>query len=412
MSSPHIIIIGGGVGGLALAQNLKKRGISFTLFERDASPASRAQGYRIRVAGRGAEALRECLDNELLNLFEKTCAETKPRMSGAQLNAIDGTPIQPLLPKETYGRSISQGPPWMKRSDHSYTVDRTILRNLLLLGQEDCIKFDKMFTYYETTGTGITAYFSDGTSEQGSLLVGADGTTSVFRKQLLPKIRYVDTGSRVIYGKTQLTAELIARFPANAMDWRTKIQDQRLLTLFMDPIRFPNDAAVVSNGRLPRTDDYVFWVFGGSAEAFGVSDIEFHNLSAKAAADLTLKLTTSWDPSFRSMFELQDTAQSAPLRLISAKPEHPEWTPSGNVILMGDAIHAMMPAGGSGANTALADASLLAEIIAKKGISKETMGSFVDQMWEYALPAINGSAEGGKELLGFKGFENAKEVIF
>jgi NADPH-dependent 2,4-dienoyl-CoA reductase/sulfur reductase-like enzyme len=31
MSSPHIIIIGGGVGGLALAQNFKKRGISFTL---------------------------------------------------------------------------------------------------------------------------------------------------------------------------------------------------------------------------------------------------------------------------------------------------------------------------------------------------------------------------------------------
>jgi hypothetical protein len=125
MSSPHIIIIGGGVGGLALAQNFKKRGISFTLFERDASPASRAQGYRIRVAGRGAEALRECLDNELLNLFEKTCAETKPRMSGAQLNAIDGTPIQPLLPKETYDRSSGQGPPWMKRSGHSYTVDRT-----------------------------------------------------------------------------------------------------------------------------------------------------------------------------------------------------------------------------------------------------------------------------------------------
>jgi hypothetical protein len=39
------------------------------------------------------------------------------------------------------------------------------------------------------------------------------------------------------------------------------------------------------------------------------------------------------------------------------------------------------------------------------------MGSFVDQMWEYALPAIEGSAQGGEKLLGFKGFENAKEVI-
>jgi 2-polyprenyl-6-methoxyphenol hydroxylase-like FAD-dependent oxidoreductase len=83
----------------------------------------------------------------------------------------------------------------------AYAVDRTMLRNMLLLGQENHVKFGKSFTHYETTSNGVTAFFSDGTSEHGSLLVGADGTYSPVRKQLLPNVRYVHTLSRVVYGK-------------------------------------------------------------------------------------------------------------------------------------------------------------------------------------------------------------------
>lgn len=89
MSAPHILIIGGGIGGLALAQGLKKHNISFTLFERDASPATRAQGYRIRIARIGAEGLHSLLPDDLWSLYQRTCAEEKG--FGAKLNAIDGS---------------------------------------------------------------------------------------------------------------------------------------------------------------------------------------------------------------------------------------------------------------------------------------------------------------------------------
>jgi salicylate hydroxylase len=43
----HVIIVGGGIGGLTLAQGLKKHGISCAVYEKDMSRADRVQGYRI-----------------------------------------------------------------------------------------------------------------------------------------------------------------------------------------------------------------------------------------------------------------------------------------------------------------------------------------------------------------------------
>jgi len=45
--SPHVLIIGAGIGGLTLAQCLRKQGVSFEVFERDASPDARGQGWAI-----------------------------------------------------------------------------------------------------------------------------------------------------------------------------------------------------------------------------------------------------------------------------------------------------------------------------------------------------------------------------
>jgi 2-polyprenyl-6-methoxyphenol hydroxylase-like FAD-dependent oxidoreductase len=51
----------------------------------------------------------------------------------------------------------------------------------------------------------------------------------------------------------------------------------------------------------------------------------------------------------------------------SAPEGVPEWGNESRVTLMGDAVHAMTPPGGVGANTALRDAEFLGGLIVVKG---------------------------------------------
>ena len=45
----HILIVGAGIGGLTLAQSLRKQGISFEIFERDVDENARFQGWAIAL---------------------------------------------------------------------------------------------------------------------------------------------------------------------------------------------------------------------------------------------------------------------------------------------------------------------------------------------------------------------------
>src|SRR5215471_21866861 len=76
MSEPfHVLIIGGGVGGLTLAQGLKRAGVSVAVYERDRTPTDRLQGYRVHISPAGSRALHACLPPHLFELFDRTCGK-------------------------------------------------------------------------------------------------------------------------------------------------------------------------------------------------------------------------------------------------------------------------------------------------------------------------------------------------
>jgi cation diffusion facilitator CzcD-associated flavoprotein CzcO len=49
MADLKVLIIGGGLGGLACAQGLRKHGIPYEIFERDESPNARTQGWALSL---------------------------------------------------------------------------------------------------------------------------------------------------------------------------------------------------------------------------------------------------------------------------------------------------------------------------------------------------------------------------
>jgi len=53
----HVVIIGGGIGGLTLAQGLKKAGVSVAVYERDRTRTDGLQGFRVGISPDGGRAL-------------------------------------------------------------------------------------------------------------------------------------------------------------------------------------------------------------------------------------------------------------------------------------------------------------------------------------------------------------------
>lgn len=56
----HVLIVGAGLGGLAVAQGLRNKGISYEIFDRDESEDSRFQGWAIFMHTYGSSGLWKC----------------------------------------------------------------------------------------------------------------------------------------------------------------------------------------------------------------------------------------------------------------------------------------------------------------------------------------------------------------
>ena len=247
-----VLIIGAGVGGLALAQGLALNDIPFRIFERDPQLHGRRQGYRFRVSEEGIEALKQNLSPEKLAKVERCCCADVPGSHGnspqVHLDAITAESSVPSLFKPGQPTpTTATGKPW--------SVDRGALRSCLSLELEPQLEYGKQLKSYEEGEDGVSVTFQDGTTARGRLLVGADGAWSNTRRLLLPSSPLVDTEGRLIYGKTEVTDAFIAQFSTAAAAGMTLIRDsEQRLPCLLEYMRFdhedqdaPHDYVYVSN---------------------------------------------------------------------------------------------------------------------------------------------------------------------
>lgn len=389
------MIIGAGLAGLSLGQALRQAGINFRIFERDQAASFRAQGYRIRIDQRGGDALKHLLPARLFQHFEETCAGVIP--GGHRFDA--------LTHEELGGGSM---PPQI---GNAWNADRAVLRNLLLTGLESYVDFDKRFNTYDLVEDGIVAYFADGSSASGSILIGADGVRSRVRRQMLPNRIILDTEGRAIFGKTPINSTTFATIPEAIKDgiYMAIPPSDNRIKLFCDLMTFKRDQDPTVLASLPK--DYIYWVlvFHRSITDTSHPTTDILSLSRSESAALAESLTKQWHPSIYSIITQQDPAASSPLQFLMSNPPVEPWTSDPRITLMGDAAHPMPPVGGTGANMAFQDAADLFNAICQ-GFSREQCKRYEETMRERSNVALMQSAAGATRFFGMKAVEELTAV--
>ena len=377
-----VLVIGAGLGGLCLAQGLRKAGIPCAVYERDSALDARRQGYRLHIDSRGDQALREVLPPQLHELFRATSGQPRnvTTIYDSQL-----TPVTEFV---------------LDDGDVQRNVNRFTLREILFEGLEN-VHFGKEFVRYEERDGGVIAHFADGTQARGAVLVGADGVNSPVRRQYLPRAQVVDTGLRQLYGKIPLTAANRELFDPAMFSVFNIISGPEKAMIGVAPVDYPEPIAdacarLAPGVRLSPDEAYMTCAFGARTEIFGQTDDELRALSGDEMRKLVLDRVGDWHPKVRRIVEswVPET-----VFLVSIRTSVPigSWEPS-RISLVGDAIHAMSPAAGAGANTAMRDGAALAAALSSGG--PEAIGEYEAEMRRYGFAAVRESAANGAQHLG------------
>jgi len=380
MRSLRVAVAGGGLGGLALAQGLLRAGADVTVYERDASLATRRQGYRLHLDARAGLALDAILAPESYALFQATCAQPSRRLTV--------TTERLRILHERVATDLGADP--YAPATLSTSVDRQTFREVLAAGLDGRTAFGQELTGYEAGAGGVRLYLADGREAEADVLVGADGVNSAVRQQYLPAAAPSDSGGRCIYGKTPLGPD--TELPAVMKDGFTAVVGGRI-GMAVGAVRFRTPPRALG---LTPARDYLMWALAGDRQCFGVADTELAALDPAGLHALAAELIRTWHPDLRALQAAADVGETFALR-VRTSPAVPAWPPS-RVTVLGDAIHAMSPARGSGANTALQDAALLCRTLTAGGSDVvAAIGEYERQMREYGYAAVAASRQAEAE---------------
>ncbi len=375
---PNVAIIGGGIGGVALAVACLHRGIPFTLYERDASFDSRSQGYGLTLQ-QASKAI------EGLGIFslDGGITSTKHVVHNQEGKVIGEWGLRrwkiPFVEKTTKRRNVHIA---------RQSLRRTMLQNL---GESTSIKWGHPLIGLSNNEDGSTelTFQVEGKQEivSADLVVGADGIRSKVRELILGEqqtpLMYL--GCIVMLGICPLKQLDDSTSPLldSATVFQTVNGHERMYMM-------PFDA------------DTIMWQL-----SFPLSEIEAKELSAqgaKAMKDEALRRLSSWHDPIPQILAATSESDITGYPVYDRELFDPMLLrDKGSVTLLGDAAHPMSPFKGQGANQAILDALTLARRIYEEcnknppwretGVRKSVLNVFEEEMAARSAAKVEGSAK-------------------
>ncbi|MDD7921054.1 FAD-dependent monooxygenase [Actinomycetospora callitridis] len=318
----RVVVAGAGIGGLTLGIALARAGVEVDLYEQ--ADELREVGAAVALSANGTRELYRLGVGEALDAVSTQPTELIYRdgRSGVRIAAHPGAGAY----RERFG-----APYW---GVHRVDLQQTLAAAFTAAAAgEEHLHLGRAVTAVDAEAGTLT--LADGAQVAGDVVVGADGVHSTVRDAVTGP----DSGP--VYSGTSAFRGLV---PVDALP---SLPDPHAIQFWAGP-----DAHLLHYA-LGRDDDTVnfFAVLCGPATWEGGN--------RPAPEDELLDGFAGWHPAVREM--LAAVPQSPRWPLLS-QPALTRWT-RGRTVLIGDAVHAMLPHHGQGANQSIEDAVTLARLL-------------------------------------------------